>query len=133
MRLGFTAWVELRRTSTADVRAYSRGLDRHLAGRDLVRSLNPLDMLVWSPTRSATLDDQVELLSWLALETQAECVYLSGLRTHVGIPALRGREPLLQARLSDPRSHAVFVAYRLYEHSPAWALEQFRQPAANHT
>jgi hypothetical protein len=127
MPLGFTAWVQLRSGSAVAVLAYRRALDEFLASRGLVRSMNPLHMLVWSPTRDVTPEDQVELLSGLALTTLSDQVQLSGLHTHVGLPSLRSREPLVHAQLSDVRCHAVFAAYRLYRHSAGWALDQFRQ------
>lgn len=125
--LGFTAWVQLRRGTAADVLAYKHALDLHLASRGLVRSMNPLHMLVWSPDRDATPEDQVELLSYLSLTTTADVVQLSGLHTHVGLPSLRSREPLVHAQLSDPRCHAVFAAYRINRFRPNWVLDQFRQ------
>lgn len=125
--LGFTAWVQLRQGTAGAVLAYRRALDAFLAGRGLVRSMNPLHMLVWSATRDATPEDQVELLCWLSLASSADQVQLSGLHTHVGLPSLRSRAPLVHVHLSDVRCHEVFAAYRINGTRPTWVLEQFSQ------
>ena len=129
--LGFTARVQLRFGTAGAVLAYRRALDEFLTGRGLVRSMNPLHMLVWSPNRNATPADQAELLCWLSLATSADEVQLSGLHTHVGLPSLRSREPLVHAQLSEVRCHEVFAAYRMHAYGPTWVLDQFRQPTTH--
>src|SRR5687768_7221965 len=123
--LGFTAWVELHRTSAADVLLYRRALDAYLARQSLLRSMNPLHLLVWSATRSLTVVDQVEMLAWMAMEGGIERACLTSVRSHVGIPAER-RAPLLSVQLSDPCCQAVLLAYPESAQSAECVLEQLR-------
>jgi hypothetical protein len=113
LSMGFTAWVDLRSDGIATVLAYRRGLDRHLSSIGLVRSMNPLHMLVWSPERTLTVPDQIDLLAWLATDGSVARVCLGGLRPHCGIPCERGRKPVHDLALTDPHWLAVLNAYRM--------------------
>jgi hypothetical protein len=130
LHLGFTAWVELTRPGIADVLAFSRGLDRHLGSLGLVRSMNPLHMLVWSPERSLTADDQADLIEWMASERRVAVVSIGHLQPHAGIPSVRGREKVLTARPSDPEWLALFRTYRSLQRDAQQAIELIRQASS---
>lgn len=127
---GFTAWVELTRPGVANVLAFSLGLDRHLASLGLVRSMNPLHMLVWSPERSLTAEDQADLIEWMASERRVAVVTIGHLRPHAGIPSVRGHEKTLTARPSDPEWLALFRTYRSLQRDAQKAIELIRQAAS---
>lgn len=130
LRLGFTTWVELTRPGIASVLAYSRGLDHHLASLGFVRSMNPLHMLVWSPERSLGVDDQADLIEWMASEQRVAVATIGHLRPHVGIPSLRGHEKTFTARPSDPEWLALFRTYRSLQRDAQQAIEAIRQAAS---
>lgn len=131
LRHGFTAWVELHRTGAVDVLAYRRALDRHLEARGLVRSMNPLHMLVYSPERSLTCTDQAQLLGWMVMTGYASRLTMCGLRSHVGIPTPEDRQRLMRADLTDPRWDAVLEAWHAGR-SAEWVLRQMLRISPSH-
>lgn len=135
-RLGFTAWVHLARPGVAaDVQIFRRGFDRYLEVCGLMRSMNPLHALIWSPERSLTLDDQIGMFVWMLEDRRAHDVEIGALQQHAGIPAQRDRVAQLPATLGDlalmPMA-SLYKASRLSAEQVIAMLGGYRPPVVLH-
>lgn len=111
--LGFTVWVHLAASGrAAEALLFRAGLDRYLERQGLARSMNPLHMLVWSPQRSLSVVDQIDLLAWLTQDQRAVAVEIGDLQTHMFLPAGRDRVRHLPAHLGDQRLFSLICLYR---------------------
>lgn len=87
-KLGFTVWIEPRTgIAPAAQAAFMRRMEDYLDARDLQFDGAPLRAVIWSPERSLSATDQVELLDWLIDDAAVCTASVSPLTRHSTGPA----------------------------------------------
>jgi hypothetical protein len=75
--------------SPSNEAAFARRLEDYLADHFLLSSGSSLCSVIWSPERSLSPTDQVDLITWLGDDTAPVTVLLSPLSQRIDRPAAR--------------------------------------------
>lgn len=111
-RLGFTVWIEPRTgMAPAAQAAFMRRMEDYLDARDLQFDGAPLRAVIWSPERSLSATDQVELLDWLIDDAAVCTASVSPLTRHSTGPASCADGYVL-VRAADTAIAALSLLYR---------------------
>ena len=133
-RLGFTVWIEPKTGLTpAEEPAFTRRLDDYMAARHLPFGGAPLRFIVWSPDRSLTPSDQVDLLDWLTDDPAVCTAMVSPLVRRLDQPAGRD-DGYLPVRATDTALIGLTPLYRARRVSAEQYIQilgGFIRPAVN--
>ena len=131
--LGFTVWIEPRTgMAPAAQAAFMRRMEDYLDARDLQFDGAPLRGVMWSPERSLSATDQVELLDWLIDDSAVCTASVSPLARHPTGPASCADGYVL-VRAADTANVALSLPYRARRVSAELYLQilgWFIRPAA---